>query len=193
MTYEVVQPTTHHVTTEMIQREIHNYEIYHRIQPVYETEILPARHLVPDPNGDGLIEIPESLLPDCTGANQKWVINERLPVRNIDRKPVPRFTEPTTVDEKEYMTPEGYPRNETTIVYPPTLVDMSDYTGPVCTMNFSNGIAVYEEARYSEQDANLALDAMPLRLKGTAQNANNLPSPPDSARLELSASRERHA
>ncbi|KAF2472057.1 uncharacterized protein BDR25DRAFT_313262 [Lindgomyces ingoldianus] len=59
VTHEVVKPTARHTREERIQREIHNHEVYERIQPVYDIEVLPPRHFVPDSNGEGLIEVLE--------------------------------------------------------------------------------------------------------------------------------------
>ncbi|KAK9420444.1 hypothetical protein SUNI508_06440 [Seiridium unicorne] len=73
--HETVRPHVHEIIEERIHRDIHTHDHYHYIQPVYELELLPARHFVPDPEGR-LVEVSESDLPDCTGANQKWAINE---------------------------------------------------------------------------------------------------------------------
>ncbi|KAK3203645.1 hypothetical protein GRF29_106g216345 [Pseudopithomyces chartarum] len=71
VTHETIKPHSHEIIQERIYREIHNHDIYHYIQPVYQTEILPARHFVHNAQGD-LVEVPADKLPECTGANQRW-------------------------------------------------------------------------------------------------------------------------
>ncbi|CZR64723.1 uncharacterized protein PAC_14622 [Phialocephala subalpina] len=62
VTHEHVTPTRHEIREERITREIHTHDVYHRILPVIETEILPTKHFVPSGDGKGLTEIPESEL-----------------------------------------------------------------------------------------------------------------------------------
>ncbi|KAI8962149.1 hypothetical protein F5Y11DRAFT_366148 [Daldinia sp. FL1419] len=78
VTHETIRPHVHEILEEQIHREIHNHDVYHRIQPVYEVEILPARHFIPGPDG-GLIEVPEDSIPECTGMNQKWHVSKEPP------------------------------------------------------------------------------------------------------------------
>ncbi|KAI1850955.1 hypothetical protein JX266_003620 [Neoarthrinium moseri] len=82
VTHETVQPHVHEVIQDQVYRDIHEHEVYHRIQPVYALEVAPPRHFVPDPNGD-LIEVLESDLPHCTGANQRWAIGEMQPAGDL--------------------------------------------------------------------------------------------------------------
>ncbi|KAI0122802.1 hypothetical protein F4814DRAFT_438719 [Daldinia grandis] len=76
--HETIRPQVHEILEEQIYRDIHNHDVYHRIQPVYEVEVLPARHFVPGPNG-GLVEVTEDSLPECTGVNQRWHVSKRPP------------------------------------------------------------------------------------------------------------------
>ncbi|KAI0845944.1 hypothetical protein F5Y00DRAFT_272608 [Daldinia vernicosa] len=78
VTHETIRPQAHEILEEQIYRDIHNHDVYHRIQPVYEVEILPARHFVPGPDG-GLVEVPQGSIPECTGVNQKWHVSKRPP------------------------------------------------------------------------------------------------------------------
>lgn len=73
MIHEHVRPRVHEVREERIERHIHNYDIYPRIQPIYELEILPARHFLEDAEGHR-VEVAEADLPCCTGDNQRWRI-----------------------------------------------------------------------------------------------------------------------
>ncbi|KAI0165471.1 hypothetical protein GGR52DRAFT_110420 [Hypoxylon sp. FL1284] len=75
VTHEIVRPHVHEIIEEQIYRSIHNHEVYHRIQPVYDVEFLPARHFVPGNDGS-LVEVAEEDLPDCTGSNQKWYLGK---------------------------------------------------------------------------------------------------------------------
>lgn len=59
MTHEHVKPSEHHINTKEYTREIHNHDVYNRILPVRDTEVLPARHYAPSPTDAGrLVEIP---------------------------------------------------------------------------------------------------------------------------------------
>ncbi|KAF2704562.1 hypothetical protein K504DRAFT_449554 [Pleomassaria siparia CBS 279.74] len=183
VTHEIVKPSVHHIREEEIHREIHNHEVYHRILPVYETEVLPARHFVPHPKGNGLIELSESQIPDCTGANQRWSIGEKEIITNTFRKPVPRITSPQIADETTQMTPEGFPRKETTIIHPPKLEDLSQYEGPIRTIHFPEGSAPEEEGegQHADHMPNSVPDVSPLSVKRLPQQTkNNPPSPPAS-------------
>ncbi|KAF2637990.1 hypothetical protein P280DRAFT_87557 [Massarina eburnea CBS 473.64] len=135
VTHEVVKPHEHEIIEECVYREIHNHDVYHRTLPVYETEILPARHFMHDSNG-GLKEISEDKIPGWTGQNQKWYIGEKT-TPDTEKLPfLPRQTEPRILADRTYMTPEGFPRRETTILHPPELDDLSDYTGIVMPIEF---------------------------------------------------------
>lgn len=68
--HEYVTPTVHHIREEKITREIHNYDIFHRIQPVIDVEILPTKHFIQ--NADGTLkEVPASAVP---GRQNTWHI-----------------------------------------------------------------------------------------------------------------------
>ncbi|KAI1770000.1 hypothetical protein F4818DRAFT_434584 [Hypoxylon cercidicola] len=82
VTHETVRPHIHEIVEEQIYRDIHNHEVYHRIQPIYDVEFLPARHFVPGREG-GLVEMSEDDLPDCTGPNQKWQLSKRSPLCRV--------------------------------------------------------------------------------------------------------------
>lgn len=64
---------------EVITREIHTHDVYHRVLPVIETEILPTKHYIKSPDGKSLIEIPESEVPrrSISGrANGDWQVTK---------------------------------------------------------------------------------------------------------------------
>ncbi|KAI2464689.1 hypothetical protein F4781DRAFT_439324 [Annulohypoxylon bovei var. microspora] len=78
ITHETVRPHIHEIKEEQIYRDTHTHDVYHRIQPVSDIEVLPARHFVLGSNS-ALVEVPEGDLPECTGLNQKWYIGEKPP------------------------------------------------------------------------------------------------------------------
>lgn len=169
VTHEVVKPMEHEIREEVIYREIHNHDVYHRVQPVYMTEILPARHWVPGPNGEGLVEVPAEQFPDSIGANQRWYIGER-PQRIT---PAPQanapLTSPKVIKDEKHMTPEGFERRETTILYPPTLEDLTGYGGPVMPVEFTHHPAEDEEALKREKTLDSVPEVPPMTLKELAE------------------------
>ncbi|KAI0475718.1 hypothetical protein GGR56DRAFT_695561 [Xylariaceae sp. FL0804] len=73
VTHETVRPTEHEIVHEQIHRDIHTHDVYHRVQPIYDVELLPARHYVPNRSGDELHELSESELPDdCRHEGALW-------------------------------------------------------------------------------------------------------------------------
>jgi hypothetical protein len=137
VTHETVKPHQHEVVQERIYREIHNHEVFRYIQPVYQTEILPARHWVYNAKNE-LVEVSVDQLPECTGARQRWAVVEadrEKPASHTVRS-APLVREPRILADKTYMTPEGFERRETTILHPPELDDLSDYGGAVVPIEF---------------------------------------------------------
>jgi hypothetical protein len=165
--HEVVKPHEHEIIEERIYREIHNHDVYHRIQPVYQTEILAARHFVHDANGN-LVEISEDEVPDRTGEFQAWYMGKRdCPAVHPSRH-LPRITEPRIVSDIKYMTPEGFERRETTILHPPELEDMSGYGGAVVPIEFFHDDAPSPADKHKPHD--YLGDKQPLSLKELSTN-----------------------
>lgn len=134
VTHETVVQNVHHVREERITREIHNHHVFHRILPIVDIEVLPARHFVPIEGG--YAEIHEDEVPGRTGQNAQWLIAETV------SKLMPKSTGPliphqftarkfegTDGDYREYMAPEGFPRTETVWVHPPTIETGAMETG----------------------------------------------------------------
>ncbi|KAK8055409.1 hypothetical protein PG993_000636 [Apiospora rasikravindrae] len=92
VTHEHVRPEVREVREERIERHIHNYDIYPQIQPIYDLEILPARHFIEDADGNR-IEVAESDLPCCTGENQRW----RIGLEQLKKRTTP-FAAPPVLD-----------------------------------------------------------------------------------------------
>lgn len=137
VTHEVVKPHEHEIVQHKIYREVHNYEYYHYLQPVYDLQVLPPRHWIPNPNGEGLIEISADELPSRTGDNRRWkIVREDLEHAATSQR-VWR-TEPEIIEHPTTMTAEGFERKETTIIYPPTLQDLSGYEGLMQPVHFDH-------------------------------------------------------
>lgn len=139
--HETVNQEIHHIREEVITREIHNHDIYHRILPVIDVEVLPARHFLPV-EGGGLVEVSADEVPS---RGRSWVIAEtasKIPSdeaapRRRDRFSAREFVG-TEGDTKEYMTPEGFMRKEETWVHPPELETGARDTGQSWPMEFGS-------------------------------------------------------
>ena len=122
--HETIHQEVHEIRQENITREIHNHEYYHRILPIVDVEVLPARHFLPV-EGGGLVEISRDEVP---GRGRQWVIAETASKTRSDQ-PVPQAISRFTAREftgsegefKRYITPEGFERTEQTWVHPPEL------------------------------------------------------------------------
>lgn len=130
--HETVHKDICHIREEVITREIHNHDVYHRILPVIDVEVLPPRHFLPV-EGGGLVEISASEVP---GRGQNWVIAEtasKIPSDQAAPQGVRRFTARTFPgregDAIEYTAPEGHRKTEQTWVHPPVLEDGARLTG----------------------------------------------------------------
>ena len=64
VTHETVRTHVHHITHRAVYREIHEYDVMHRVQPVVDIELLPARHFVQE--GEELKEVDPRDLPGRT-------------------------------------------------------------------------------------------------------------------------------
>ena len=114
----------HHKREEVITREIHTHDVFHRILPVIDVEVLPPRHFLPV-EGGGLVEIGADEVP---GRAKNWVIAEtasKIPSDQPAPKGVSRFSAREFPgregDTIEYTTAEGIRRKEETWVHPPEL------------------------------------------------------------------------
>lgn len=72
VTDETVHVNTHEVVQEAITRHIHTHDVYHRILPVKDVEVLRPRHFVPNPGSSGgYSEIPARDAPGGIEGSQK--------------------------------------------------------------------------------------------------------------------------
>ena len=139
MVHETVHQDVHHVREELIRREIHTHDVYHRILPVIDVEVLPARHFLPV-EGGGLVEINADEVP---GRSNNWVLAETVseipsdqPAPSIPRMFTAREFSDDEGDDISYTTPEGYERTEQTWVHPPELETGARDTGQSWPMVF---------------------------------------------------------
>jgi len=193
VTHEVIKPHTHEIIQQKIYREIHNYEHFHRIQPVRMTEVLPPRHWIPNPDGEGLIEISADELPARTGENRWWSICEHSSPYSVQTS-IPKYrTEPEIIDAGTYITKEGYERKETIIRHPPVLADLTGYGGPVQAMHFDHKtgkswmgeLTTMDKLQQLQQELDRAPDSYAFKMNELAQS---LPSvPPASADRSLNS------
>lgn len=132
VTHETVIPEVRHVEHEVITREIHNHDVYHRILPIKDVEILPAKHFVRDPITGILTEIPAPP-PAREGIHQKWKIVSTESDSGWQPAAPRPFTARTFGKDEgmsmEYVGEDGVPRTETTWIHPPTIQDGGHNTG----------------------------------------------------------------
>lgn len=137
--HETIRHDVHHVREEVITREIHTHDVYHRILPIIDVEVLPPRHFLPV-EGGGLVEISGSEVP---GRGQNWVIAEtasKIPSDQRAPKATNRFSAREFVgvegDPTRYITSEGFEKTEETWVHPPELETGGRDTGQTWPMGF---------------------------------------------------------
>ena len=130
--HEEVHKAVHHVREELITREIHTHDVYHRIQPIVDVEVLPPRHFLPV-EGGGLVEVSAQEVP---GRGSNWVIAETASKIPSDQAAPPGRTQFTARnfpgregDAVNYKSPEGYEVTEQTWVHHPELEEGARLTG----------------------------------------------------------------
>ncbi|KAL9614988.1 MAG: hypothetical protein Q9167_000519 [Letrouitia subvulpina] len=137
--HETVYRDVHQVREEVITREIHNHDVYHRILPVIDVEVLPPRHFLPI-EGGGLVEISGEEVP---GRGNNWVIAETLSKIPSDQSTLTsrrqfsarQFAEAEGKAVRQ-ITPEGCERTEQTWIHPPELETGGRDTGQTWPMEF---------------------------------------------------------
>jgi hypothetical protein len=132
VTHETVEPTVRHIREEQITREIHNHDVFHRILPIRDVEVLPSRHFVRASNGD-LEEIPAAAVPGATGSHQSWKIVS-TGTRSKEAPLAPRTFTASTLDGlpqdfEERLDPDGVKRSHTNWIHRPVLADGARRTG----------------------------------------------------------------
>lgn len=121
VTHETVKRDIHEIKHERITRELHEHHVFHRILPVVDVEIMPARHFLDI--GGKLHEIPADRLPDGPLGASKYITVE-LPKDSSApgrRQFTARDFPGTEGDYIEKVTPAGTKQTERYWVHPPTL------------------------------------------------------------------------
>lgn len=141
MVHETVHQDVHHMREELITREVHHHDIYHRILPVIDVEVLPPRHFLPV-EGGGLVEINAEEVP---GRGRNWVIAEtasKIPSGQVAPTGANQFSAREFPgeegDPKRYLTPKGIRTTEETWVHPPDLETGGRDTGQTWPMVFGD-------------------------------------------------------
>lgn len=135
VTHENRTVNTHEIIQHAITKEIHNHHIFHRILPIIDVEVLPARHFVPNEDG-GLTEIEAADAPGDTTERLQQLISEAVAsmLPKTDEQDGPRqFSarafEDTDDDYKEYTSPEGIKRTEQWWVHSPSIETGAEEAG----------------------------------------------------------------
>ncbi|KAK4495550.1 hypothetical protein PRZ48_013882, partial [Zasmidium cellare] len=122
VTHETRIVNTHEIVTKPITREIHNHHILHRVQPIDDVEVLPARHFAPHRSGEGLVEIPA---PKSSQGIQERVRNAFLSHGEEKRASARKNIEPGRFEQgerhAEWTTPDGVQRSESVWIHDPQL------------------------------------------------------------------------
>jgi hypothetical protein len=155
VTHETVRPQIRNVREEQVTRAIHNHDVFHRILPIKQVEVLPARHFRRSPSTGDLKEIPA---PKASHKQQNWQVVETSPGRSslqpmgsppystqalqgndekdelseedgVTRADTPRSLTIQQGAHKEYVGEDGIPRTETTWIHPPTIEEGAQRTG----------------------------------------------------------------
>lgn len=143
--HETVHTHHHHIREERITREIHNHEVYHRILPIIDVQVLPTRHYVLDPAHPGQqIEVSEDQIPGRADGNAHWVIAETVSKLRAGETPhgVTDFTARRfgkhEGEAKEWADRDGVERSERTWIHAPELEDGARLTGQSVPYHFNS-------------------------------------------------------
>ncbi|KAI4168083.1 MAG: hypothetical protein LQ343_006682 [Gyalolechia ehrenbergii] len=137
--HERVHQDVHHIREEVITKEIHEHDVYHRILPIIDVEVLPPRHFLPV-EGGGLVEISGKEVP---GRGNNWVIAETASKIPSDQR-APKGSRPFSArhfpgaegDTVKYDMPDGHQRTEQTWVHQPELETGGRDSGQTWPMEF---------------------------------------------------------
>jgi hypothetical protein len=157
VTHETINPSVHNIREEQITREIHNHDVFHRILPIHETEILPPRHFIHDSDNQ-VIEIPASSIPGRTDLPQNWSVTDPStspsPNTSHSAPPKPGKWRPFTArtwhgtegDAKDYINEDGIHKTEMTWVHPPVLEEGGRLSGQTVPIHFQDGHYIEKKA-----------------------------------------------
>lgn len=159
VTHENRTVNTHEIIQHAITREIHNHHIFHRILPIMDIEVLPARHFVPTDDG-GLAEIAAEDAPvDSTERLQQLIseaVASMLPQTeepNGPRQFSARPFEGSDGDFREYTTTDGIKRTEQWWVHPPSVDTGAEEAGQTAPFHMDSRTADDDGLRDAVLDA----------------------------------------
>jgi hypothetical protein len=146
VTKDLVRPTMHEIRQEQITREIHNHDVFHRILPIKQTEILPARHFYRNSTGQ-VSEIGAKDVPN----GSETVISVHHVTEYEDSAFVPRqFTASTLEgfhqDYESRLDADGICRSHTTWIHAPVLQEGGLATGQTTAFHFQTRDAANAES-----------------------------------------------
>ncbi|USW58193.1 hypothetical protein Slin15195_G115120 [Septoria linicola] len=147
--HEQIRVDTHEIITERVEREIHTHDVFHRILPIVDVEVLPPRHFIQTPEG-GRYEISPAQAPGgaAQNLNLQRVIQEAVD-REVARMYPPQigprpftaidFNPWTTAgDKREGVGKDGVRYSEQTWVHPPTLETAGYEAGQTVPFHFDH-------------------------------------------------------
>lgn len=155
VTHELVHSKIHKVREELITKEIHTHDVYHRILPVIDVEVLPPRHFLPV-EGGGLVEVSASEVP---GRGSNWVIAETastIPSDQAAPTGARGFTArqfPGRDGDAIRRNVGGHERTEETWVHPPELETGARDTGQSWPMVFGSEVTAKGTHGYTSPGA----------------------------------------
>ena len=128
VTHETITHPVHEIREERITREVHEHHVYHRILPIEDVEILPARHFVLDSGTYSEVNMKDKVLDRARKHAQRVMPKafESPPSKGKGDKFAPRQFSArgfvgTEGDYKGNVTPEGSTQTEEWWVHPPAL------------------------------------------------------------------------
>lgn len=146
VTHETIRQDVHEVIHEEVTREIHTHDIYHRILPIHEVEVLPARHYIQMEDGTRR-EVPAEQMVSREKAKLTQVLLEECfkdTLPKSDNLVGPRQFSARSFpgsegDYREQKLPDGSLQTERTWVHPPTLQTGGEMTGQTRAFHFDHG------------------------------------------------------
>lgn len=139
MLQESFRRNVHFVREEVITREVHKHDIYHRILPIIDVEILPPRHFLPV-EGGGLVEVEANEVP---GRASNWVVAEtvsKVPAGETGLQKGGNFSARTFErdegDQRSHLAREGHPVTVQSWVHTPVLESGGRETRQTWPMEF---------------------------------------------------------
>ena len=141
VTHETITKDVHEIREERITREIHKDHVFHRVLPIEQIEVKPARHYVYT-HGAQLAEIPESRIPGpASRFNQQLYLNKPLPESDskfAPRKFTARTFKGTEGEYTESTAPEGHKMTEQYWVHGPSLETHAPASGQTLPFHFNS-------------------------------------------------------